>query len=53
MNPRNNNSPIRKSSVAAKQGVKGHNVRYVLGFGLAGVIGAFILLAIYNGAGFL
>jgi hypothetical protein len=29
----------------ARQGVTGHNVRYVLGFGLAGIVVAF--LAIY------
>jgi hypothetical protein len=28
----------------ARQGVTGHNVRYVLGFGLAGVIVAFIIV---------
>ena len=33
----------------AKQGVTGHYVRYVLGFGLAGVIAAFIAVAIYLG----
>jgi hypothetical protein len=33
----------------ARSGVTGHNVRYVLGFGLAGVIVAFAaLLFIYN-----
>ncbi len=29
-----------------RQGVTGHNVRYVLGFGLAGIIIAFALLVI-------
>lgn len=28
----------------ARQGVTGHNVRYVLGFGLAGVVVAFIVV---------
>jgi hypothetical protein len=28
----------------ARQGVTGHNVRYVLGFGLAGVIIAFVIV---------
>jgi hypothetical protein len=33
----------------ARAGVTGHNVRYVLGFGLAGVVVAFAaLLFIYN-----
>jgi hypothetical protein len=30
--------PIIVSGVPARQGVTGHNVRYVLGFGLAGAI---------------
>jgi hypothetical protein len=28
----------------ARQGVTGHNVRYVLGFGLAGVVVAFAII---------
>jgi len=28
----------------ARQGVTGHNIRYVLGFGLAGIIVAFIIV---------
>ena len=32
------------SSVRARQGVVGHNVRYVLGFGLAAIIVAFIIV---------
>jgi len=28
----------------ARQAVTGHNVRYVLGFGLAGVIAAFVVI---------
>jgi len=33
----------------ARAGVTGHNVRYVLGFGLAGIVVAFAaLLFIYN-----
>ena len=35
------------STSDARQGVTGHNVRYVLGFGLAGIIGAFVLIGIY------
>jgi hypothetical protein len=33
--------PIVKSADSARQAVTGHNVRYVLGFGLAGVVLAF------------
>ena len=37
------------STVKARAGVTGHNVRYVLAFGLAGIIVAFAaLLFIYN-----
>jgi hypothetical protein len=32
------------SKTEARQGVTGHNVRYVLGFGLAAVIIAFVVL---------
>jgi hypothetical protein len=32
------------SETEARQGVTGHNVRYVLGFGLAAVIIAFVIL---------
>ncbi len=31
-------------TVEARAGVTGHNVRYVLGFGLAGVILAFVIV---------
>lgn len=41
--------PQNKSTVRTRGGVKGHNVRYVLAFGLAGVIVAFIVIAIYFG----
>jgi hypothetical protein len=30
----------------ARQGVTGHNVRYVLGFGLAAVVAAFVIIYI-------
>ena len=36
-----------KDTVRTRGGVTEHNVRYVLGFGLAGVIIAFIVIAIY------
>lgn len=43
--------PDRKviSADDARGGVTGHNVRYVLGYGLAGIISAFAGLAIYLG----
>lgn len=34
------------TTLAVRQAVTGHNMRYVLGFSLAGVICAFILLAL-------
>ncbi len=44
---RSDQTPIVESATEARQGVTGHNVRYVLGFGLAGVIVAFALIYIY------
>ena len=41
--------PQTKTTVKTRGGVTGHNVRYVLAFGLAGVIIAFIVIAIYSG----
>ena len=38
-----------KTTVKSRGGVTGHNVRYVLAFGLAGVILAFIVIAIFFG----
>jgi hypothetical protein len=38
-----------KPTVKTRGGVTEHNVRYVLAFGLAGVIVAFIIIAIYFG----
>lgn len=38
-----------KSTTAARQGVTGHNVRYVLGFGLVGVVVAFLIVGTYMG----
>jgi hypothetical protein len=35
------------SKVEARQGATGHNVRYVLGFGLAAVIVAFIAIYLF------
>ncbi len=36
--------PVVVDGVDARQGVTGHNVRYVLGFGLAAVIVAFAVI---------
>jgi hypothetical protein len=39
-----------RSTVRTRGAVTGHNVRYVLGFSLAGTIVAFIIIAIYFGS---
>jgi hypothetical protein len=39
--------PIVMSGVRARQGVTGHNVRYVLGFGLAGAIIALTVVYLF------
>jgi hypothetical protein len=39
--------PVVKDTVRARGAVKGHNVRYVLAFSLAGVILAFIIVALF------
>jgi hypothetical protein len=36
--------PVEKSAGEAREGVVGHNVRYMLVFGLAGVIVAFAIV---------
>ena len=36
--------PTEKSADEAREGVVGHNVRYMLGFGLAGAILAFAIV---------
>ena len=38
--------PSALSTNKARGGVTGHHVRYVLGFGLAGIIAAFIIMGI-------
>ena len=43
----NANRPIVTSGARARQGVTGHNVRYVLGFGLAGAIIALTVLYLF------
>jgi len=39
--------PTVKPTTKARGGVTGHNVRYVLAFGLGGVIIAFLIIALY------
>jgi hypothetical protein len=39
------------STNKARGGVTGHHVRYVLGFGLAGIIAAFIIMGVLYGFG--
>jgi hypothetical protein len=38
--------PMKKNTIRARGGVTGHNVRYVLAFGLAGIIIAFTVIAL-------
>jgi hypothetical protein len=49
MNPQYGDTPIVKSTDDARAGVTGQGVRYVLGFGLAGVILAFLVFGVYFG----
>ena len=44
--------PVSISTTKVRGGVTGHHVRYVLAFGLAGIIIAFIAAALYFGVGF-
>jgi hypothetical protein len=39
--------PTIEPTTKARAGVTGHNVRYVLAFGLAGVIIAFLIIGLY------
>jgi hypothetical protein len=43
--------PVVKSTDDARAGVTGHHVRYVLGFGLAGIVLAFVVVGVYFGLG--
>ena len=43
--------PASLSTNKARGGVTGHNVRYVLAFGLGGIIVALIVVGIYFGIG--
>jgi hypothetical protein len=47
----NEDALVNLSKTKARGGVTGHNVRYVLAFGLAGVIIAFVALGLYYGLG--
>jgi hypothetical protein len=40
--------PVVETEVEARQGVTGHNVRYVLGWGLAGIVLAFVVIYFLN-----
>jgi len=40
-------TPTIEPTTKARSGVTGHNVRYVLAFGLAGVIIAFLIIGFY------
>jgi hypothetical protein len=40
-------TPTIKTKTKARAGVTGHHVRYVLAFGLAGVIIAFLFIGLY------
>ena len=48
MQPQNNvpPAPTVVSTDEARQGVTGHNVRYVLGFGIAGAVICFVLVGL-------
>lgn len=43
--------PVALPTNKARGGITGHNVRYVLGFGLAGIIGAFVVIGFLFGFG--
>ena len=45
----NSDVAVVKNTTAARQGVTGHNVRYVLGASMLGVIIAFALIAMFLG----
>ena len=45
--PQHPDKPIVETTTEARAGVTGHNVRYVLIFGLGGVIVAFAVILIY------
>jgi hypothetical protein len=41
--------PVNTNTIRTRGGVTGHNVRYVLAFGLAGIIIAFAIVGLYFG----
>ena len=45
--PQHRDKPVVETTTEARAGVTGHNVRYVLLFGLGGVIVAFAILLVY------
>lgn len=45
--PQHPDKPVVETTTEARAGVTGHNVRYVLLFGLGGVIVAFILVFVF------
>jgi hypothetical protein len=49
MDPADDERPQVKNATPARAGVTGHNVRYVLYFGLGGVIVAFIIVGLVVG----
>lgn len=49
MTSENRGAAALKSPTALRQAVTGHNVRYVLGFSIVGVIVAFMIIATYMG----
>ena len=51
MTPQQGDMPVVKPTEHARAGVTGQGVRYVLGFGLAGVVLAFVALSVYFGLG--
>jgi hypothetical protein len=51
MGKNDNDVPVNISKNRARGGVTGHHVRYVLAFGLAGIIIAFVALGLYFGLG--
>jgi hypothetical protein len=42
--------PASKDTIRTRGAVTGHNVRYVLGFGITATILAFVAIAIYFGS---
>jgi hypothetical protein len=55
INPLIDESPVPTilSTDLARQGVTGHNVRYVLAFGLAGTVIGFVLIGLLTAQGWL